>query len=259
MNRAERRAAGREKTPEAPSLPKVVIATVHPGEVSTAYMASILRARDYMMLHYGMFVGFLERRARSQNVFKSRNDLVQGFLSSDSDYLLFVDADMGIPADAIQRLLAVAHVDERPIVAGLCFGEMVVGFNEYDYSARIACFPTIYFWNVDDDDQVMRWTPFAEYPRDSVLKIDGTGAACVMVHRGVLEKMQAEFGDHWFTPITLKDSGGPCGEDMSFFLRCRDLGIPVHMDTSVKTSHDKGGVFMNEDLWDRQQASELAL
>jgi hypothetical protein len=40
-----------------------------------ACMVSIMRAKDHM-LPYGMLPGFLERRARSQNVFKARNDIV---------------------------------------------------------------------------------------------------------------------------------------------------------------------------------------
>jgi hypothetical protein len=108
-------------------------------------------------------------------------------------------------------------------------------------------------WNIEDDE-VVSFSIVGDYPRDAVIQIDSTGGACVLIHRGVLEKMRAEWGDHWFTPITNKRTGGPFGEDTSFFLRCRDLGIPVHMDTSVKTSHDKGGVFLDEEVYDLQQA-----
>ena len=218
-----------------------------------ACMVSIMRAKDHM-LPYGMLPGFLERRARSQNVFKARNDIVSAFLSTDCDYLFCVDADMGIPENAIERLISVAHTEERPIVAGLCFGQADIGFNEADYSSTFAVFPTIYAWNVDEDGDVESWATIGDYPRDTLCQIDGTGGACVMTHRGVLEKMRAEFGDHWFTPIVNKRTGGPFGEDTSFFLRCRELGVLVHMDTSVKTSHDKGGVFFDEDTYDLQQS-----
>lgn len=218
-----------------------------------AFMASIMRAREHM-LQYGMLPGFLERRARSQHVHRARNQIVEGFLSTDCDYLLFVDADMGIPKNTIERLLSVAHVDERPIVAGLCFAQRDIGFDEDTYSTSFDIVPTVQLWNVGDDGEVESFGIVEDYPRDAVVQIDGTGGACVLIHRGVLEKMRAEFGDHWFTPIENKRTGGPFGEDTSFFLRCRQLGIPVHMDTSVKTSHDKGGVFLTETMWDLQQA-----
>lgn len=253
-NRAERRAAqrGAKQTP-APDVPTVVIGVVHPGEVSMACMASLLRARDHM-LQFGVLPGFLERRARSQHVFRARNEIVEGFLNSGCDYLLFVDSDMGLPKDTIERLLAVAHVDERPIVAALCFGQRETGFNDYDYSTTIDCVPTVYMWNVEDD-QVVSFSVAAEYPRDAVVRLDATGGACFLIHRGPLEKMRAEFGDQWFTPLPHPTTGGQFGEDTSFFLRCRELGIPVHMDTSVKASHDKGdGVFLTEELWDLQVA-----
>lgn len=252
MNRAERRAAERAGTP-VPSVPSVVIGVVHPGDVSMACMASIMRAKDHM-LPFGILPGFIERRARSQHVFRARNEIVEGFLMTDCDYLLCVDADMGLPKNTIERLLSVAHTDERPIIAALCFGQRETGFNEYDYSTTVDCVPTVYMWNVEDD-QVVSFSTAAEYPRDAVIQLDATGGACVMIHRGVLEKMRAQFGDHWFTPLPHPITGGQFGEDTSFFLRCRDLGIPVHMDTSVKTSHDKGdGVFLTEQTWDLQQA-----
>jgi glycosyltransferase involved in cell wall biosynthesis len=249
VNRAERRAAGKQHT----KPPKVVIGVVHPGEVSMAHMASVMRARDHM-LQYGMTPGFIERRARSQHVHRARNEIVQGFLASDCDYLFFVDADMGIPRNAIERLLSVAHVDERPVVAGLCFAQRDIGFCDDDYSTSFDIVPTVQLWNIDDDDEVTSFGIVEDYPRDAVIQIDGTGGACVMIHRGVLEKMRERWDDHWFTPIKNKNTGGPFGEDTSFFLRCRRIGIPVHMDTSVKTSHDKGGVFLTEELWDLQQA-----
>jgi len=254
VNRAERRAAQRGAQVPTVTVPKVVIGVIHPGDVSMAHMASIMRAKDHMV-QYGMLPGFLERRARSQNVYKARNDIVTAFLSTDCDYLFCVDADMGIPENAIERLVSVAHTEERPIVAGLCFGQADTGFREADYSSTFAVFPTIYAWNEDDDGDVESWSTIGDYPKDTVVQLDATGGACVLIHRGVLEKMRAEFGDHWFTPLTNKATGGPWGEDTSFFLRCRQLGIPVHMDTSVKTSHDKGGIFLTEELWDAQKAA----
>ena len=222
-----------------------------------AHMASIMRAKEHM-LQFGILPGFIERRARSQHVYRARNEIVQGFLDSDCDYLFFVDADMGIPKNAIERLMSVAHADDRPIVAGLCFAQRDTGFSEDDYSTTFDIIPTVQVWNVEDDDEGLSFSIVTDYPRDTVCEIDATGGACVLIHRGVLEKMRADCGDHWFTPIANKRTGGPFGEDTSFFLRCRQLGIPVHMDTSVKTSHDKGGVFLTEEMWDRQQAAASA-
>lgn len=220
-----------------------------------AHMASVMRAREHM-LQFGILPGFLERRARSQHVHRARNEIVQGFLATDCDFLIFIDADMGIPRNAIERLMAVAHVDERPIVAGLCFAQRDTGFCEDDYSTTFDIIPTVQLWNVEDDE-VVSFSIATEYPRNAVVQIDATGGACVLIHRGVLEKMRAEFGGHWFTPITNERTGGPFGEDTSFFLRCRKLAIPVHMDTSVKTSHDKGGIFLTEELWDAQRAQSV--
>lgn len=250
MNREQRRSSAAATTPKPP---KVVIGVVHPGEVSMAHMTSVMRAKEHM-LQYGILPGFIERRARSQHVHRARNEIVRGFLATDCDYLLFVDADMGIPRNTIERLMSVAHEVERPIVAALCFAQRDVGFSDEDYSTTFDVIPTVQMWNVEDDGSIVSFSIVADYPRDAVCQIDSTGGACVLIHRTVLEKIRADHGEHWFTPLTNAATGGPFGEDTSFFLRCRDLGIPLHMDTSVKTSHDKGGVFLTEELWDLQQA-----
>lgn len=217
-----------------------------------ATMSSVMRARDHM-LQFGILPGFLERRARSQHVYRARNEIVYGFLDTDCDYLFFVDADMGIPKDAIERLLSVAHVDERPIIGGLCFGQREIAFDESDYSSRFDMVPTLNLWNIEDDE-IVSFSIVMDYPRDTVCQVDSTGGACVIIHRNVLEKMRAEYGDHWFTPLPNKPTGSLFGEDTSFFIRCHEMGIPVHIDTSVKTSHYKGGVYLTEEVWDLHQS-----
>jgi hypothetical protein len=80
----------------------------------------------------------------------------------------------------------------------------------------------------------------------------------VLIHRGVLAAVRDEYGDHWFDLIELpKGRTGTTtfGEDMSFCLRLAALGIPMHVHTGVKTTHDKGGAFLDEEFYDLQQAA----
>jgi hypothetical protein len=74
----------------------------------------------------------------------------------------------------------------------------------------------------------------------------------------VLEKMHAERPGHWYQPIEIGKGAErgftEFGEDLSFCLRAKALGFPVYVHTGVKTTHDKGGVFLDEDTYDLQQA-----
>jgi hypothetical protein len=33
----------------------------------------------------------------------------------------------------------------------------------------------------------------------------------------------------------------------------QDAGVPVHVDTAVKTCHEKGGIFLDEEAYDRDR------
>ena len=44
------------------------------------------------------------------------------------------------------------------------------------------------------------------------------------------------------------------GEDISFCLRLTAMDIPMWVDTSVKTTHDKGGVYLDEETYALQRA-----
>jgi hypothetical protein len=69
--------------------------------------------------------------------------------------------------------------------------------------------------------------------------VDGTGAACLFIHRSVFERMAEEFEKpwQWFQETTL--NGNTVGEDMTFCLRARALGFPILVDTSIQFGHVK--------------------
>jgi hypothetical protein len=116
--------------------------------------------------------------------------------------------------------------------------------------------PTVYEY-VETDDEI-GFRPIPDYPRDQVAPVAGTGAACLLIHRSALEAVRALAGDAWFDPIThptaLKGKPRTFSEDLSFCVRLASAGIQVHVDTSVKTTHEKGMAFLDEDAFDRQLA-----
>jgi hypothetical protein len=124
------------------------------------------------------------------------------------------------------------------------------------YSERFKVVPTVYEY-VDTGDEI-GFRPIPDYPRDQVAQVAGTGAACLLIHRSALEAVRAAAGDCWFDPITHPTAlrGGPrtFSEDLSFCVRLASVGIPVHVDTSVKTTHEKGMAFLDEGAFDQQLA-----
>jgi hypothetical protein len=191
----------------------------------------------------------------------NRNKITQRWLAeTDADWLWFIDSDMGFAPDTLDRLIESADPVNRPVMGGLCFAGLrrkpVPG--QLGYEERFLIQPTVYEW-VELSDQV-GFRPIVDYGRDQVIEVAATGAACIVIHRSVAEKVAAQYGPAWYDPIThptgLNGQPRTFSEDLSFCVRAAAVGSPIHVDTAVKTVHEKGHVFLSEDAFDRQLAFE---
>lgn len=167
-----------------------------------------------------------------------RNNVARLILDEvpDADWLWWVDADMGWQADSLDRLLATADPTERPVVGGLCFAWTETtedGLGGYEQRAV----PTIYDFCDVGGDRGLRFQSVHDYSAGEVVQCAATGSAMLLIHRSALEAVRAEYGDRWYDRIATDD--GHMGEDVSFCARLGALGIPVHVDTSVRTNHLK--------------------
>lgn len=182
---------------------------------------------------------------------EGRNDLVAGLLEEGVEWMFMIDADMGFEPTTLDRLHAIADPVERPIVGGLCFAQREVagdGMNGFFCLAR----PTIYDW-VEHPDGHKRMTGRADYPINSLTKADATGGACLLIHRSVFERILDEYGPVWFDRVRGSD-GSRLGEDISFFVRCGALEIPLHIHTGIRTNHHKECWVGETDFWAQFQA-----
>jgi hypothetical protein len=53
----------------------------------------------------------------------------------------------------------------------------------------------------------------------------------------------------WFDTIR-HPKGAHFSEDLAFCIRLAACGIPLHVHTGIRTTHDKGGVFLDEAHYD---------
>jgi hypothetical protein len=179
-----------------------------------------------------------------------RNKVAQQFLdSTECEWLFMVDSDMGFAPNTVDRLIESADPVERPAVGGLCFALRRDGHGEF-YGQKYVVVPTLYEF-IDTADEV-GFRSITDYPRDALARVDATGAACLLLHRSALEKVRTAVGDHWFDPV--QHAGSTYSEDLSFCLRLAACDIPLHVNTAVRTTHDKHGVFLDEDEYDRCRA-----
>lgn len=227
---------------------------LHPGHYSACFAESLkelilhdLAGPQRVVSHR---FGQMAKECGSGGIVDGRNTIAAAVCDeSESDYLLMVDSDMGFAADTLERLVASADPHERPVVGGLAFAQKTDGRSDH-FGIRYRCQPTLY--DFYEDDTRIGVVPRFDYPRDQIVTVAATGAACLLVHRSVLEQIAARYGPVWFDPIR-HPKGTLFSEDLSFCIRVAGCDMPIHVDTSVKTTHDKGGVFFDEQFFDAQQ------
>lgn len=174
----------------------------------------------YGDLNWGSIVG-------SQLV-QQRNDAVRGFLATGCEWLFFLDSDMTFAPDALDELLAVADAETHPVVGGVTVS--------FDPRSRVVR-PTMYV--LADDGVTLR--PVAAWTPGKVVRVSATGAACLLIHRSVLETVAAAGFSVEFPWFDLGRDGRPngTGEDIEFCRRLRALDIPIHVHTGVPFGHLK--------------------
>lgn len=240
----------------------VAVCWLHPGTVSSVFARSLvdsllhdLQRDEPRIVSHGY--GHVGNECGTGGLVAGRNDLVRIVLDhADVEWMFMVDSDMGFSADAIDQLISAADPLGRPVVGALCFAHKTDGRKEHN-AIRYVASPTVYDY-VERPDKV-GFVARVAYERDAVTPCSATGAAAVLVHRSVLQAVRDRFGDVWFDPITHPTGPTTFSEDLSFCVRLAAVGVPIHVHTGVRTTHHKGGVFLDEEFFDVQQASPAAI
>jgi len=199
---------------------------------------------------------YFRKVAGTMGVAAGRNEIVERFLASDAEWLWFVDTDMGFSPDTVDRMVASAEVNDADVLGALCFAQK----QDPDlaeapfHGQRFRIIPTLYEFLEIEGSGEKGFRHLAKYRRDQFQTVAGTGAACLLIDRPALEIL----GPNPFSPITLADGGGQgmprtYSEDLSFCIRAAAAGLKVGVDAAIKTTHCKGGIFLDETAYAMQQ------
>ncbi len=161
-------------------------------------------------------------------VSRARNLLVQDFIESDADYLMFIDSDINFEPDDILRLMAWAQDTKKGIVAGV---------------PRVRDIQKTYIADLDHDD-------------NGDLTMNGMGlvratrvaTAFMLIRRDLVTTMIAAHPDWtYFDKRCGKNvpalfdfkltEEGYIGEDFLFCDRARELGFEVWVDPTIALGH----------------------
>jgi hypothetical protein len=228
---------GAELRRALPAAEAVTVAYVHSEDVAYSWVHSLIQLFAADITQRGRVAkgGFIAMSCNAGQLVESRNRVAEQFLAEDkADWLLWLDTDMGFLPDLAERLMEVADPEARPIVGALAFSHRQVAPDDFGGRTTMAT-PTIFDWVVRNglEGFDIRY----DYPQASLVRCDGTGSAAVLIHRRVFEAIRAEYGSHWYDPIQAKE--GRVGEDLSFCIRAGALGLPIHVHTGVRTTHQK--------------------
>ena len=248
------------KPPTRKPRPKgglVSVGFLHPGHYAACFAESLKDLLFYDAAGRQRIVshshGQLGKECGSAGIVDGRNALARVMCDeSPADWLFMVDSDMGFDADTVERLIAAADPVERPVVGGLCFACKTDG-KASNYGIRYRAQPTLYDF-VDLDDKV-GFVPRFAYPQNELVPVAGSGAACLLIHRSALEAVRAKYGDVWFDPVTHPKGPTTFSEDLSFCIRLAGCGLPIHVHTGIKTTHDKGFAYLDEEWYFAQEVA----
>lgn len=217
---------------------EVAAAWVHPTEVDSSFMLSMLKVVSRELLTEQRLTRYLPIRCGSGGLIAARNEVVEQFLATEAEWLWWVDSDMGFADDALDTLLGVADPEKAPMVGGLCFAQKEIESDGMG-GFRSVVIPALYRWvKIDDRTGFMPWL---DYPRNAVAEVAATGSAFVLIHRTVFEKVSEKFGagrwyDRMINPLA---DGQLMGEDLSFCARVKTVDLPIFVHTGVLTTHRK--------------------
>lgn len=234
----------------------VAVGYVHPNEVSESFHQCMLSLMAWDAQHEGHITnsgGWLAASCYGGDALPAaRNRIVEQFLESDCEWLMWIDTDMGFAPDTVDRLLEAADAIKRPIMGALCFAYKQ-GDSDNMGGFRMHVLPTIFDWRSNGE-----YTGFMsrrEYPINTVIRCAGTGGACILIHRSSLVAIQEAHGAVWYDRVENPTSNNALiGEDLSLCLRAGALKIPIHVHTGVRTTHHKTTWVSETDYWRYNEA-----
>ena len=141
----------------------------------------------------------------------ARNELVDRMMG---DWLLMLDMDHEFEPDLAIRMWLLMQRKNLDVLTAI-------------YTFRYAPHPPVIYHDEGEmRKRIVSWTPDMD-----IIPIDACGAGSLMVRRGVFERMVLELNERPFS------RRGEKGEDHSFFIRCKELGIKSWCCPAIESFH----------------------
>jgi hypothetical protein len=145
-----------------------------------------------------------------------------------SDWLLWIDSDIVVNMEVVAKLWDVADKINRPVVSGTYF------ISKENEGTLAKPYPALFF-DVDEFS-IQHVHPL---PNDEVIKVDSAGFGFVLMHKSVIPKMREKFPEQSMFGEIENVGNKYVGEDIVFFRKMKEAGIPLHAHTGALVQHIK--------------------
>lgn len=205
---------------------KLAISWCDNGTVDSLFMDGIIETMlalpklDIQLGHLNHLIG--------GQIAKQRQALIEDWYATGIDWLLWVDSDVVLTPNILQKLWETADKNEKPVVCGIYF---IATNPNTPMMQPVPCIFT-------DDGYVSK--PVHPLPYDSIIPVDTAGLGLTLMHRSVIDKLKQPYEGIYFD-IEVGRSGK--GEDISFFRKLKEQGIPVYAHTGAVAQHLKRFIY----------------
>jgi hypothetical protein len=146
-----------------------------------------------------------------------------------TDWLLWVDSDIVLTAEVMQKLWATADKHHRPVVSGVYF------ISKENEGTLMKPYPVLF--NDISEYEIQYVHPL---PDNEVIKCDCAGFGLVLMHRSIVPIMREK---HPNQSMFMETAAGTdetfIGEDIVFFRKMKQAGVPLHAHTGARVKHMK--------------------
>lgn len=160
----------------------------------------------------------------------ARNGLVESFLSTDTEWIFWMDSDMTFPKETLVELFKVAEEKNSKMVTGVY------------YQRKNNNFPVLWSRGAPTESNgvsglenkrstVNKYVGSFAFPhpdKKEPFKVHAAGFGCVLTHRSIFEVLDRP----WFKFIP-----GVCSEDFYFFVNAQEAGFELWATPTLDLGH----------------------
>ena len=148
---------------------------------------------------------------------------------SDMDWILWVDSDIVLTEDALQKVWLSADKNDRPVVTGTYF------ISKENEQSLMAPYPAVFQWVNGEEYKIAYVHPL---PKDALIQVGSAGFGFVLMHRNAITKMRQMHGAvPYFNETGIGEQF--VSEDINFFKLMHKAGVPLYTHTGALVKHIK--------------------